>query len=231
MTYRAKDQHYRKLRRAKFLWRGFFALVVLFVGVIGWLVADYILHADQRNQTTVSVEGSKVQGLDVSAFRTDYYYFQASTEWRELVDDGLEDGYTYIKSDGDLITQRLQVYVNRSGLEKDQDLKITNVLPLDVEADHFANFGSVSEHCDKGWTNALNRDPARINFEKVSFVCAPTSQQYNVIFGERGGDENITVQKSSGETAEITIIYSDLTAYPSSGDIYNIAKRFQILNQ
>lgn len=232
MAYRQNQKLHKRQNQARRSRKVFLsALIVVVLGVAA-IVFDWALTNLRDNTTVVTTEQNRsVQSSNVSIYRTKYYQFQAVDDWVEVQNDTYPgERYVYVKNDGNLITQRLTVYVNRNELEKEQDIKNTYVLPVSLgPLGRFINVGRVSEHCNGSWVNKLNRNPARITHEDVSFVCAPSSQQYNIIIGERGADEDIEIELDDGTKAELTIIYSDLTAYPSTGDVYNIIDSFVIL--
>lgn len=232
MAYKQNQKLHRRQRQARNTRRVFFAVVfVVFIGV-SVVVFDWALTNLRDDTTVVTTEQNRsVQSSNVSIYRTKYYQFQAVDDWVEVDDDNYPgERYVYVKNDGKLITQRLVVYVNRNASDKEADIKNTRVLPLSVgPLGRFINVGRVSDHCDTSWPEGLKKNPTRITHEDVSFVCSYGSQQYNVVVGERGDDENIAVELDDGTQAELTIVYSDLTAYPSTGDVYNIIDSFVVL--
>ncbi len=232
MAYKQNQKLHKRQKQAHKVKRLFF--VVLFVIFAGTAVVvfDWALSNLRDDTTVVTTEQTRsVQSSNISIYRTKYYQFQAVDDWVEVEDDRYPgERYVYVKNDGSLITQRLVIYVDRNELEKEQDIKNTRVLPLSQgPLGRFINIGKVSEHCEESWPDGLLRNPTRITHEDVSFVCAPDSAQYNIVVGERGDDENIEIELDDGSTYELTIVYSDLTAYPSTGDIYNIMDSFVVL--
>lgn len=233
MAYKRNQKLHKRQRQARKTRNVF--LVVLFIVFVGVAVVafDWVLSSIRDDRTVVTTEQTRsVQSSNIAIYRTKYYQFQAVDDWVEVEDDNFNEGerYVYVKNDGQLISQRLIVYVNRTATQKEQDLKLSYVLPLaQGPLGRFINVGTVSAHCDESWPDGLKRNPSRIVHDDVSFVCAPSSKQYNIVLGERGGSENISVELDDGTEAELTIVYSDLTAYPSSGDLYNIVDSFTIL--
>jgi hypothetical protein len=136
----------------------------------------------------------------------------------------------YVKNNGSLIVSKFVVYVDRPIRNREADFKITNVLPVEKGVlNSFNNIGTVSSHCNDSWPEDLQRNPSRITHENVSFVCSPDAKQFNVTIGEYGGDEEIEATLTDGRQITLTMIYSDLTAYPNPGDIYNIVTSFSTL--
>ena len=195
------------------------------------ITVDWVLKQMSNANTIVSTENTtSVQAVNTEVYRTEYFQFQAPDEWVAVASQTTDKTFVYVKNNGSLITQRLVVYVDRPPAHREADLKITHVLPVELGSlGSFLNIGEVSSHCDDSWPPDLMRNPSRITHETVSFVCAPSSKQYNVVVGEYNGDENISSTLDDGREVSLTIIYSDLTAYPSTGDIYNIVSSFTIL--
>jgi hypothetical protein len=231
MAYRHNDTLHKhkiranRLRKVAFFATAFFIVIVLVVGV------DWLLGQLSRSNTVVSSENTtSVQSVNVSVYRTKYFQFQATQDWVAVASESTDTKYVYVKNKGSLITQKLEVYVNRPARIYDADFKITNVLPVELsELGNFINIGEVSDHCDNSWPPDLKQNPARITHSDVSFVCSINSKEYNVVVGEYGGDEEISTTLSDGREVTFTIIYSDLTAYPRPGDIYNIITSFNTL--
>jgi len=229
-SHNARVHHkHRKARRV-----GTAALVVVFglatgVGVIG---LDWFRNQRSESNTVVSTENTTaVQSVNVSVYRSEYFQFQASEEWRSVASESSEDKFVYVKNDDFLITQRLVVYVNRPDSLRNADMKITNVAPVVVRGNRITPIAPkyVSEHCAESWPEGTLRDPARITHDNVSFVCAPDANQYNIAIGEDGGSDAIPFIMSDGREINITMVYSDLTAYPGSGDLFQLLKGFEVL--
>jgi hypothetical protein len=166
----------------------------------------------------------------VSVYRTEFYQFQAPEDWVFVSSESTNDKFVYVKNNGSLIVNRLVVYVNRSTRLQEADLKITRVIPVEIDdLGGFINIGEVSNHCNDSFPEDSMRTPIRIQHKSVSFVCSVDSEQYNVVVGEYNKDEEILTTLRNGNQVSFTIIYSDLTAYPVPGDIYNIISSFNSL--
>ncbi len=206
----------------------FFLLLVISLGVLAWLII-WLINSRDSSPVVISDQQRSVQSANIRIHRNEYYQFQSFDDWVEVEDDYPEQRYVYIKRDGHLITQRLIVYLNRSARHRESDIKNTRVLPIDVQDNQISNIGKVSSHCNDSWPKGLKRNPDRIKHQEVSFVCAPSSKQYNIVVGQRGDDENIKFNLSNGQQVELTIVYSDFTVGPSPGDLYGIIQSFKLL--
>lgn len=232
MAYKHNDalhKHQVRARRLRRLAAGI-TFIILVAGVV--IGADWLINQINNTETVVSSENTKsVQSANVSVHRTEYFQFQAPDAWVEIANNsGSGKRFEYVKNNGDLITQKLTVMVDRPAIDTEADFKITRVLPVSIDSEgNFNPLDNVSEHCDESWPNKLRRNPARIVHYSVSFVCDSLSQQYNIVIGENGGSENITIDRNDGTQFSLYIVYSDLTAYPSPGDVYNIVSSFRAL--
>ncbi len=230
MAYRHNDALHKHQKRASKL--RIVAIVfslLLFVGG-GAVFVDWFRSQVNNTDTLVTSENTKsVQSANVSVYRTEYFQFQAQDSWIEVANN-IPNRYEYVKNNGYLITQKLTVVINRPITNKEADFKITRVLPVEIDDEgNFNPQGNVSDHCDDSWPENLVKDPSRIVHDDVSFVCAPTSEQYNVVVGESGGSDTIEVVRQDGSKFSLFILYTDLTAYPTPGDIYNIVSSFRTL--
>ena len=231
MAYRHNTALHRHKKRARH-W-GVAAIAALSFVFVGMLVVavDWVINQASNSNTIVSrTNTATVQSANISVYRTEFFQFQAPDDWILVDNQSSKSKYVYVKENGDLITQRLTVYVNRPEQFKDSDLKNTHVLPIEKNTlGKFVPIGEVSEHCRESFPDDGNRNPRRITHNEVSFVCSPDSGQYNIIAGLYGGVEDIPVTLNNGEEITLAIIYSDLTAYPGVGDIKNIISSFNTL--
>ncbi len=230
MAYKHNDALYTHRQRAFRFRRAVLAIVLLIVIVVLAVLVDWVFTRINTSDSIVSkIDTSSVQSANVSVYRTKYYQFQAPEDWVVVSGDSTENKFVYVKNTGSLITQKLVVYVNRPIINKEADFKITRVLPVVLsDLGNLIPESSVSTHCKDSLQNYTG-DPIRTTFAGVSFVCALDSQQYNILIGERGDNENLKMTLNDGTPVTFTIIFSDLTAYPGPGDIFKIASSFTAL--
>lgn len=232
MAYRHKDtlhKHQKKEKKVRVVAFAFTAIVLIAVLVIS---VDWLLTQFSDSNTVVSRENiTSVQSANVSVYRSEYFQFQAPEDWVFVSSQSTDKKFVYVKNSGKLIVSKFVVYIDRPETDREADFKTTKVLPVEKGVlNNFANVGVVSSHCNESWpADSLSGDPARITHENVSFVCTPDSTQYNVVIGEIDGDEDIEVDLTNGDKITLTMSYSDLTAYPNPGDIYNIISSFNTL--
>ena len=144
-------------------------------------------------------------------------------------DAARENKIVYIKKKSGLIVHRLEIYVDRPVIDTEADFKLTRVSPVDLDGRKFSNIGATSVHCGKTFDEEARRDPARTTVSDVNFVCNPDSQQHSILIGERDGTEILSFTGNDGDEFTLTIVYSDLTAYPGDGDLRAILESFEII--
>ena len=230
MAYRHNDsfhKHQVAAHRTRKL--AFFSVlaVVLVLSVIG---VDYLINRLSNNDSVVSREvTSTVQSANVSVYRSEYFQFQAPSDWVLVSSLTTDNKFVYVKNKGNLVTQRLVVYIDRPE-DKRVDQNIAYLLPVEINSlGSFVPIGTVTEHCDESWPKSLKRNPDRIEHEGVLMECTPNTREYNVMVGKVGGSDRIPVELSSGDEVNMTLVFSDLTAYPGAGDLYSIVSSFSTL--
>lgn len=231
MAYRHNDNLYRHKSRAhRFRKVTFFFVLAVTIITIG-IGIDWLLGRLSNSNTLVTRENSStVQSANVSVYRTEYFQFQAPESWVAVASETTAKRFVYIKNTGTLVTQKFTVMIDRPETSKEADFNLTRVVPIQIgPKGEFERTGEVSTHCNDSFPQDGNRDPRRIIHDEISFVCNPDSQQYNINVGIRGGTETISATLKNGEKITLFLVYSDLTAYPSTGDLYKIIESFSVL--
>jgi len=200
-------------------------LISLAIGV------DWFLGRISESRTvTTSQTTTTVQSASVSVYRTDYFQFQAPEEWILKSSQSSETKFTYLKKDGPLVTERLVVFVDRPAHDKEADIPITHVLPIELvgENKNIRRTGSVGEHCGSSRPDGAGAN-SRFVHDDVEFVCNSSSTQYNVVVGLFGGNEVLQFDGDNSREVTLTLVYSSLSANQSTGDLYSIVETFSAL--
>lgn len=231
MAYQQGKSSYKNQVKAT-RWRkaAFFSALLVFIA-LSVIAVDFVIQRMSTSNTVVSrTNTTSVQSANITSFRSDYFQFQAPEEWIQVSTLSTDKRYVYYKKDGQRVTQRFIVEIDRPVTDREATYKFTHALPVQVsELGNLVNVGEVGTHCEESWPENTPGSPKRIEHNNVSFVCAPKANQYNVIIGEYDADEALEVTRDDGTTTTLTLIYSDLTAYPGTGDVYNIISSFTIL--
>lgn len=232
MAYSHRTRVHRKHRQARKVGFAAFGLVLLVTIGAAIVGIDWFRNQQSSSNTIVSTANTtSVQSANINVLRSEFFQFQATDDWTHVYSESNNNRFVYVKNDDFLITQRLVVYVDRSERAKQADMKLTNVVPVTIEGNKLNPVAPkyVSDHCSESWPKDLQRNPSRIVHDNVSFVCAPDSNQYNVLIGEDGGSDDMKFIMSDGKEIELTLVYSDLTAYPGTGELFNIIQSFEVL--
>jgi hypothetical protein len=171
-----------------------------------------------------------VQSANASVYRTEFFQFQAPSEWVLISSESTDKKFVYLKKSETQISQKLEIYVDRPKIDKEADFKLTRVLPVETSSlGTITKQSTVSSHCKESFPDDGNRDARRVTHADVSFVCNPDSAQYTVLVGEAGGSEQLSFVMNNGREINVVMVYSDLTAYPGTGDLLNIVSSFSVL--
>jgi hypothetical protein len=222
-------QHYHQQKRfARRSRRIVLLLIIILTGIGGFLVWDAL------NQTNQSDRPSAPSGTTITSyapkrnsFKTSYFQFDTGPHWQAITKETTATKYVYRSMRGSLnINQELIIYINTPN----PDLTATRVLPVGLSSDgHLASTGDVSEHCKKGFTPGMRRQPTRITFAGVSFVCDPDSSFYNIVVGWKGGSAPFTLNRPAGGTASYGLAYRDVTTADDSSELLKIISTFRPL--
>jgi len=171
-----------------------------------------------NTQVTTSTVAPSVQ-----IFRTSHFQFQAGKSWSEIAGETTKNKYVYRNFQSTLIRHELNIYVNPETIPPEP----TYVLPVTVSDKSRLQATDISEHCVKGVPSSAPKDPQKITFASVSFICSPDSASYIVIVGEQGADPILTMRRPNGQQADYIIVYRDVTAKPDASELLSIVESFQ----
>lgn len=213
-----------KARKVRFLAAIFGIIILIF---LVFLVYDRLKQKpleDKQPESRTSVSAN--EGAQTRLFTTEFFQFQADNKWVEIPEASTKTKFVYKAKNGPLVEHQLVVYVNE--IPPPQDYYGTRVLAVDLLPEgRFTNVGTVSEHCKKGAPAGAKNEPLLIKFQDVMINCNIGGTNYRVLVGVRNGTNTIVMKRTDGSKAEYTIIYDDVTAYPSANQISNIIPTFQ----
>ncbi len=207
-----------------------FTALTLIVGVIAGV--DYVINALRHSDTVVTTTvTSSVRAANINLLRTKYFQFQASDDWIQATNFTDANKTVFYKKHKTLVTERLIVFRGRKALNQEADMPFTYVLPVNIVAKgtKLQSVGKISEHCGNNWPDTIKNSEGRVVVDGVSIFCNKSSKQYNVVIGILGGDEELQFNTTLNEDKTLTMVYSNLTAYPTAGDIYDIINSFEAL--
>ncbi len=194
--------------------------------MVGFVIFDRIREVVDKQQPESQTTVSAVEGATTTLFSNEFFQFQADKTWVEIPEVSRPPNkYVYKSKNGPLVQHVLTVYV---GAAPSNELLGTRVYPVEVLATgSFTNASGVSEHCRAGVASKAKNEPESIKYKNVSFLCNAGGVNYRVLVGVNGGGPTITMPRPGGKEANYTIIYDDVTAYPSDNKIDAIVGTFQ----
>lgn len=225
------DNHlnYRDRKRLLLKLRIFLVfLAIVLVGVATFFYIDYRKSNNQNaDESTTSRVTNSVVTSKISVFKSPYFQFQASENWREVPAESNSNKFLYRSFRSNLLEHELTVYVNQIP----SDIKPTRVLPVEINNSNTPSTlkaGVVSDHC----VDSLSAEGKKIEVEqvilsKVSFSCYGAFNQYNVVIGQIEGTTSLNMVRPDRTTAVYSIFYKDLRAVNSSTEINQIISTFQ----
>lgn len=221
MRYRYLDNH--RLHRMLVRYAKVLAVVVFVLIIIAiYITVDTYIQQSDKSEVT-SRESHSVQTSKANVITTEYFQFQAPPGWVEVSNETKPPLFVYREINNTLIKRELRIYVDTPA----EELRSSYVLPVSVSDDRLVP-GAVSEHCKNDSAfSATQRSPANIIWDGVAIMCEPDSIEYNVVIGAKGNRQGISMKRPSGDSISYAIIYKDLTASPSSVDLYIILRSFQ----
>ncbi|MDQ3094330.1 MAG: hypothetical protein M3Q70_04120 [bacterium] len=217
-SYHNKRTHARRTKLMAVVAIGFVLLLASFI------IYDRIKNAIDNEQPESIATVSAVESATTSLFSTPYYQFQADKTWVEVPESNTPTKFVYKSKNGPLVQHQMIIYI---GEPPANEVIGTRIYPVEVQ-----NNGSlsgslgVSEHCRNGAPNKALNEPQQTKYLQVSFNCNVGSNTYRVLVGAIGGTPTIPIKRPSGETQNYTIIYDDVTAYPTSNKIDPIISTF-----
>ncbi len=196
-------------------------VVLVTVGII--IFVDSIKDDKHTSDVTTNPTESVIATRD-NIIRSSYFQFQAPKNWIEVAGESVSPNFVYRKIDGTLIKGELKISVN-----SDSSLtKATRVLPVTPDGNRLM-VSKVSDHCsnDKRFTPGPE-NPVTMSWQGVQLICNPDSvSEYRVVVGQTGPSPNIVLTRPDGSNVSYKIVYTDLSANPSTNDITAILESFQ----
>lgn len=217
------EVHRRRYRR----WRRLLTVVAIVLLIVVGLVA-YNWYGLQHVGEKSGIGADYQQQIDgPQVFRSSYFEFSDTEKWVYAPNDSTANKITYLLYESGVPAHSLTVYVNQTPLQ--YDLAVTRALPVQIKNGNTFSVGAISPLCN---TVYKPTDPKVIRSASLSgttILCVPDSPEYLVAVGQIGGDYNLTLTRSDGETANYIIIYHNLSIDPDPSPFLRIMKTFKAL--
>lgn len=182
----------------------------------------FVLYAfyvrDTKN--VAPVEGSAVSGgyFDPNPEqKTADFTFKAPINWSLDKRETGDGRYTFKAYNGSLVTQMLEIYVNKPLKET----RVTYLQPVTVNGDALS-LGTMSKHCD-----TLTKKDGLLTYEGAQFNCWAQNGQAFLGVGLVGGGASIPMKTESGVTKTYAFRFTDSRFSPSFNEITTILKSFR----
>jgi len=230
MAYNIKSNSYKQKKRTRKIKRTSLCVLALVLIGLSFVLYDMLRNEFGASRTAVSQPTrSFVRGANITLLRNEYFQFQAPEGWSAVTNDQNDNRITYYKERQGLFTQRIEAYIDRKPLNQEADFRSTHVKPVVFNGSSVESVEATSEHCREKLPEEAGLNPARIIHNEVSFVCNFDSAEHNILVAQKGGDEAMKFTRSDGQSFTLTLVFSDLTAYPGDGDLDFILKSLEIL--
>jgi hypothetical protein len=215
----------RFLRRLRYIW----ALLLLSLVVVGGFFA-YDAIAQNKKSDQASKESNTVTSLIVSNTQlqsSPYFQFQSPKNWRVIANESRSNHFVYRQYNGPLLEQELTVDINRDTPEVLALTLNTRVMPVTVTQPGklTPTSSNPSDHCKEAAKQS--RNPIVVTYKGVTFNCNPTASNFIVLVGIVGGTDNLVLSRPSGGKATYNIVYKNLTAQPTAGDLDDMIETFE----
>ncbi|HZP55812.1 MAG TPA: hypothetical protein VFB03_03530 [Candidatus Saccharimonadales bacterium] len=215
-------------RQKKVRWRRRLVGMVAFLAlaVIGLIIYDILKN---RNFATppVSREVHKQIGSE-QTYGTDYFQFTDNTDvWKLGKNTKPGSIYYFLRYHQDTLEHSLTVYINQTPIPL--YLAVPRVLPLTIVSGNEFNISHVSDPCGTTYKQGKLHRVQEVSLGGTSMLCDPDASQYDVVFGQIGGNYNLDLTRKDGSKNRYVIIYKNLKADPNSNVVEHIAKTFKAL--
>lgn len=214
-------KHKRKFRRTITVIASLLALILAAGGLFLWEVM-HLSHQPSRPSNGPTFV-SKVAGPTV--YNSEYFKFSDINKWVLDKHDSTYDEFTYQQYQGGVLAYSFTVYVNKTPVES--DLAVTHVIPVTISDGNSFTVGAVSGDCNTAYAPTDLKRIKTVALSGTSMVCVPDSPQYTVIVGQSGGNYNLSLRRSDGQTANYVIIYNDLSVSPTAAPFISVLRSFQ----
>ena len=216
--------HRRRYRRRSLL----LAIVLLVFGaIVAFVIYDFYHLKHQNGKKPVGVTYEQ-QIAGAQTFTSSYFQFSDTSKWTYAPNDSTAAKLTYLLYVNGLPAHSLTVYVNQTPLQ--DDLAVTRVLPVQLKNNNsFTITGDIAGPCGGLYQPTDLKRIKTVALGGSNILCVPDSPQFSAVVGQVGGDYNLRLRRSDGETAQYIIIYRNLTVDPDPAPFVRIMKTFKAL--
>ena len=223
--YYHQDNHLKRHKYAKrarwFGWGVFLAALLIVVLIVVYLL--FFVKAEEPAVT--STPTTQVITTPITVFKTQYFQFQASEGWEEIVTND-KNQYYYRLRNNSINTHDLEVIINPTQQQINR-LESARIQVVEPEAGLLNPVGAISDLCEKVDKGLVDDDT--VTLDDVTFSCTTGSPLFDVVVGQKGGTSVLEIERTNGETIRMIIYYRDLRSTPDGSELSEIVNSFQII--
>jgi hypothetical protein len=207
-------------------------LLVVFLSAlaaVGYFAYDIFRQLGASETPSASTKpATSTIASNVKVQTTQYFQFQTTEKWRAIANETREGHYVYRGFKGQIVDQELIIDINNQLPEVLDNTLITRVLPVTVSS--LGSLTVVQEelvHCKELVKPGTEKQQQLVVHSRVTFPCNPDSVSFQVVVGLVGGNEIMTLPRPNDTKATYKIIYRNLSAQQTAGDLVNIISTFE----
>jgi hypothetical protein len=191
------------------------------------ILAFYLFHYQHAGDKSAIGANYSQKIAGPQTFKSSYFQFSDTSNWVYAPNDSTANKLTYLLYEAGVPAHSLTVYINQTPLQT--DLAVTRALPVQIVNGNAFSVGSLSAPCSTAYAPAAPKVIKPVLIGGTSILCVPDSPEYLVAVGQQGGDYNLTLKRSDGETAQYIIIYHNLSIDPDPSPFLRIMQTFKAL--
>lgn len=207
--------------------RIYISAMVILASIIALISGIIISGLRTKNNPPISGVSTTEVSDNKETFINSVFQFSDYGKWVLNKRISTSSHYVYEKYLGQELQGVLNVYVNTPPAEP--NVTATRVLPVRLVNDNSFQVTGVSDPCSNQFApNEIHRVKEFV-INGATMLCDPSSGIYTVVISQIGGDYNIGLKNSHGQSVQFTIIYRNDMASPEPDTITNVANSFKVL--
>lgn len=213
-------------QRQKFIRRSRVIAIILIVIILGVAEFIYLNRSGPKDYAGPASPAVKTETItpNIQVIRAPYFQFQADKTWSSVPKESNDTKFVYRSFKDKLIKYELTVYVNSIP----GDLYATHALVAkQVNKTDLKVVSPSSEHCSSVLPASQRSEIKSVTQNQITYRCQTESPLYTSFVGFAGGGSVMKLTRPDGSTANYTIKFADVTAYPDDVQLQDIVNSFQ----
>ena len=197
--------------------------IVIILGTAEFIYLNRSGPKDTPGQTAPAVKTGSVTP-NIQVMRAPYFQFQVDKTWSFIESESSTSKFVYRSFKDKLVRYELNVYVNSAPA----DLSATHVLlAKQINKTDIKVVSPSSEHCSSVLSAGQRSEIKTVTQNQVTYRCKAESPLYTSFTGLAGAGTDMKLTRPDGSTANYTIHFADVTAYPDDIQLQDIINSFQ----